>query len=60
MFTGHRTLLGAFAGWLQDGVPVETTLEDNLRSLAAVFAAIQSSRTGETEPVSFGCAETAV
>jgi hypothetical protein len=59
MFAGHRTLLGAFAVWLQDGLPVETTLADNLRSLAAVFAAIESSRTGATVPVSPGRTETA-
>jgi len=31
---------------LQGGEPMETNVEDNLQSVALVFAGIQSSRTG--------------
>lgn len=51
MFTGHRVQLAAFADWVQGGPAVETTLTDNLRSLAALFAAVASARTGTTVPV---------
>lgn len=45
MFTGHRTLVRAFADWLDGGPAVETTVADNLHSVAAVFAALTSTRT---------------
>lgn len=48
MFAGHRRLLSAFAAWLNGGPPVETTLTDNLRSLAVVFAAIEAANGGTT------------
>jgi len=35
-----------FVRWLQGGEPMETNVEDNLQSVALVFAGIQSSRTG--------------
>ncbi|MGF1647545.1 MAG: Gfo/Idh/MocA family protein [Kineosporiaceae bacterium] len=51
MFTGHRHLVAGFADWLADGPPVETTLTDNLRSLAVLFAALDSARTAATVAV---------
>lgn len=51
MFAGHRHVVRAFADWLGGGPPVETTLADNLRSLAVLFAALDSARTGVTVPV---------
>lgn len=51
MFSGHRVQLTAFADWVQGGPEVETTLTDNLRSLAALFAAVESARIGATVPV---------
>ena len=51
MFSGHRVQLAAFADWVRGGCEVETTLTDNLRSLAGLFAAIDSARTGTTVPV---------
>lgn len=51
MFSGHRVLVKAFADWLNNGPAVETTVADNLHSLAAVFAAITSTRTAATAPV---------
>jgi predicted dehydrogenase len=51
MFAGHRRVLSAFAAWLNGGPPVETTLTDNLRSLAIVFAAIEAANGGATVTV---------
>jgi predicted dehydrogenase len=39
-------LIEKFVQWLDGGPPMETNVEDNLRSVALVFAAIESSRTG--------------
>jgi predicted dehydrogenase len=52
MFDGHRAQLASFSNWLAgDGQPVETTLDDNSRSISAVFAALTSTRTGTTARV---------
>jgi hypothetical protein len=32
--------------WLDGGEPMETNVEDNLQSIALIFSAIESSRTG--------------
>ncbi|HZT42724.1 MAG TPA: Gfo/Idh/MocA family oxidoreductase [Chthonomonadaceae bacterium] len=40
-------LIEKFARWLDEGEPMETNVEANLQSVALVFAAIQSSRTGQ-------------
>lgn len=40
-------LIEKFVKWLQGGEPMETNVEDNLQSVALVFAAVQSSRTGQ-------------
>jgi len=50
-FDGHRAQLHAFADWVNNGPKVETTIDDNTRSLAAIFAAIQSSEHQRTVPV---------
>jgi predicted dehydrogenase len=39
-------LIEKFTRWLDGGTPMETNVEDNLQSVAMVFAAIESSRTG--------------
>ena len=39
-------LIEKFAKWLDGGPPMETNVEDNLQSVALVFGAIESSRTG--------------
>lgn len=51
MFDGHRHQLRAFADWHNGGPPMETTVADNARSIAAVFAAIDSSHRGQTTTV---------
>jgi predicted dehydrogenase len=40
-------LIEKFVRWLDGGQPMETNVEDNLQSVALVFAAIESSRTGQ-------------
>lgn len=39
-------LIQRFTEWLSGGEPMETNVEDNLQSVAHVFAAIESARTG--------------
>lgn len=46
----HTWLIEKFVHWLDGGEAMETNVEDNLQSVALVFVAIQSSRTGR--PVS--------
>ena len=40
-------LIEKFVRWLDGGDPMETNVEDNLQSVALIFAAIESSRTGQ-------------
>ncbi len=40
-------LIEKFVRWLDGGEPMETNVEANLQSVALVFAAIESSRTGQ-------------
>jgi predicted dehydrogenase len=40
-------LVERFVRWLDGGEPIETNVEDNLQSVALIFAAIESSRTGQ-------------
>jgi predicted dehydrogenase len=42
---GHQTVLAEFARWLHGGDPASTCLADNLRSVAAVFAARDAAAT---------------
>lgn len=39
-------LIEKFVRWLDGGEPMETNVQDNLQSVAIVFAGIESSRTG--------------
>jgi len=39
-------LIEKFVQWLDGGEPMETNVEDNLQSVALIFSAIESSRTG--------------
>ena len=40
-------LIEKFCKWLDGGEPMETNVWDNLQSVALVFAAIESSKTGQ-------------
>jgi predicted dehydrogenase len=40
-------LIDKFVKWLDGGQPMETNVEDNLQSVALIFAAVESSRTGQ-------------
>jgi predicted dehydrogenase len=48
---GHGAVIGQFLDWLDGGSEPETTLEDNIKSAAIVFAAIEASRTNQTVDV---------
>lgn len=40
-------LIEKFVRWLDGGEPMETNVQDNLQSVALIFSAIESSRTGQ-------------
>ena len=40
-------LIEQFVHWLDGGDAMETNIEDNLQSVALIFAAIESSRSGQ-------------
>jgi predicted dehydrogenase len=42
----HGWLMEQFLDWLDGGEPMPTNVEDNLQSVALIFAAIESSQTG--------------
>lgn len=42
----HPWLIEKFCAWLDGGGPMETNVEDNMQSVALIFSAIESSRTG--------------
>ncbi len=44
-------LIEKFVHWLDGGEMMETNVEDNLQSVALIFAAIESSRTGQAVKV---------
>jgi predicted dehydrogenase len=44
---GHWWLMEQFLDWLDGGEPMPTNVEDNLQSVALIFAAIESSRSGQ-------------
>lgn len=41
----HRWLVQQFVAWLDGGLEMQTNVEDNLQSVAMIFAAIESNRT---------------
>ena len=45
-WTRHQAIVSQFLDWLDYGTKPETHLEDNLRTCAAVFAAIEAAETG--------------
>ena len=49
---GHAWIVAEFLDWLDGGPTPATTLEDNIRSAAAIFGAIESSHTGQVISVS--------
>jgi len=44
---GHAWLIEQFLDWLDGGQPMPTNVDVNLQSVALIFAAIASSRTGQ-------------
>jgi len=47
----NEWLIEQFAHWLAGGPPMETHVQANLQSVALIFAAIESSRTGQVVDV---------
>jgi predicted dehydrogenase len=50
-YEGHAWIVSEFLDWLDGGPAPATTLEDNLRSAAMIFGAIESARIGQTVDV---------
>ena len=48
---GHQQIIGDFLDWLEGGDPPETVLDDNVKSMAMVFAAAEAGKTGQTVDV---------
>jgi predicted dehydrogenase len=48
---GHQTIIRDFLNWLDGGLEPETSLDDNVKSMAMVFAAIDASRDREAKSV---------
>jgi predicted dehydrogenase len=48
---GHAWIVAEFLDWLDGGPAPATRLEDNMRSAAMIFGAIESARTGQTVDV---------
>ncbi|MSS71739.1 MAG: hypothetical protein EXS64_09645 [Candidatus Latescibacteria bacterium] len=42
---GHNHLIDEWLNWMEGGPAPDTVLDDNLRSVAMVFGAIEASRT---------------
>jgi predicted dehydrogenase len=51
IWDGHQAVAAEFLDWLDGGPPPATTLVDNLRSTAMLFAAIRAAETGMTVDV---------
>ena len=43
----NEWLIAQFLDWMDGGPPMETNVEDNLQSVALIFSAIESSRSGQ-------------
>lgn len=48
---GHASVIAEFIAAIETGRPPETVSSDNIKSLAMVFAAIESARTGQRVPI---------
>ena len=48
---GHRAIIAQFLDWLDGGPEPPTSLRDNIKSAAMLFAAIEASETGRTVDV---------
>ena len=49
--TGHHTIIRDFLNWLDGGPEPETSLRDNIKSMAMAFAAIDASRERQAKRV---------
>ena len=53
----HVSVIDQFLNWLDGGEAPEATIDDNIKSVAMVFAAIEASRTNQTVDVAAMVAE---
>lgn len=53
----HVAVIDQFLTWLDGGAAPEATIDDNIKSVAMVFAAIEASRTNQTVDVAAMIAE---
>lgn len=49
--SGHQTIIRDFLNWLDGGPEPETSLRDNIKSMAMIFAAIDASRERQAKRV---------
>src|SRR5262249_15422976 len=56
---GHQAIIDQFLTWLEGGPAPETRLEDNIKSAAMLFGAIDASEANQTVNVSAKLAEIA-
>jgi predicted dehydrogenase len=47
-FYGHQQIISDFLDWLDGGKAPETVFDDNLKSMAMVFAAVEAGKSGNT------------
>ena len=45
---GHEQIVSDYLDWLDGGSPPETVIDDNVKSMAMVFAAVEAGKTGKT------------
>ena len=50
-YDGHQWLIDEFLSWLDGGRAPDTILEENIKSVAMVFGAIDASRTNQAVDV---------
>jgi hypothetical protein len=48
---GHAWIVAEFLDWLDEGPIPATSLDDNIRTAAMVFGAIEAARTGQSVDV---------
>ncbi|MBN1863494.1 MAG: Gfo/Idh/MocA family oxidoreductase [Victivallales bacterium] len=52
-FKGHGGLIRDFLDAMDNGIPPQTTCEDNIKSLAMVHSAVRSAETGTKVPIEY-------
>lgn len=50
-YQGHTWVINEFLDWLDGGPQPDTIVDDNMKSVAMIFAAMESSRSSEVVPI---------